>query len=279
MKLVTFCTRDDPAERVGVLKDSGVMLLPGVRDMNQLIVEGLPDVVHDGVDIPLDQVTLLSPIPRPMQDVLCLGLNYADHRKESRSFNAEDFKLEKDLPVYFSKRVSYSQGTGAPIPAHSDVTKELDYECELAVIIGRDALNVTEEEAGQYVFGYTVLNDVTARDLQHAHKQWHFGKSLEGFAPMGPCIVTAEEIAFPPALELTCTVNGELRQHSNTELLIHTIPEIISQLSHGFTLKAGSIIATGTPSGVGMGRGELLQPGDVVTCAIEGIGALTNTVE
>ena len=255
------------------------MLLPGVRDMNQLIVEGLPDVVHDGVDIPLDQVTLLSPIPRPMQDVLCLGLNYADHRKESRSFNAEDFKLEKDLPVYFSKRVSYSQGTGAPIPAHSDVTKELDYECELAVIIGRDALNVTEEEAGQYVFGYTVLNDVTARDLQHAHKQWHFGKSLEGFAPMGPCIVTAEEIAFPPALELTCTVNGELRQHSNTELLIHTIPEIISQLSHGFTLKAGSIIATGTPSGVGMGRGEFLQPGDVVTCAIEGIGALTNTVE
>ena len=279
MKLVTFCTREDPAERVGVLKDSGVMLLPGVRDMNQLIVEGLPDVVHDGVDIPLDQVTLLSPIPRPMQDVLCLGLNYADHRKESRSFNAEDFKLEKDLPVYFSKRVSYSQGTGAPIPAHSDVTKELDYECELAVIIGRDALNVTEEEAGQYVFGYTVLNDVTARDLQHAHKQWHFGKSLEGFAPMGPCIVTAEEIAFPPALELTCTVNGELRQHSNTELLIHTIPEIISQLSHGFTLKAGSIIATGTPSGVGMGRGEFLQPGDVVTCAIEGIGALTNTVE
>lgn len=279
MKLVTFCTRDDPAERVGVLKDSGVMLLPGVRDMNQLIVEGLPDVVHDGVDIPLDQVTLLSPIPRPMQDVLCLGLNYADHRKESRSFNAEDFKLEKDLPVYFSKRVSYSQGTGAPIPAHSDVTKELDYECELAVIIGRDALNVTEEEAGQYVFGYTVLNDVTARDLQHAHKQWHFGKSLEGFAPMGPCIVTAEEIAFPPALELTCTVNGELRQHSNTELLIHTISEIISQLSHGFTLKAGSIIATGTPSGVGMGRGEFLQPGDVVTCAIEGIGALTNTVE
>lgn len=279
MKLVTFCTRDDPAERVGVLKDSGVMLLPGVRDMNQLIVEGLPDVVHDGVDIPLDQVTLLSPIPRPMQDVLCLGLNYADHRKESRSFNAEDFKLEKDLPVYFSKRVSYSQGTGAPIPAHSDVTKELDCECELAVIIGRDALNVTEEEAGQYVFGYTVLNDVTARDLQHAHKQWHFGKSLEGFAPMGPCIVTAEEIAFPPALELTCTVNGELRQHSNTELLIHTIPEIISQLSHGFTLKAGSIIATGTPSGVGMGRGEFLQPGDVVTCAIEGIGALTNTVE
>lgn len=279
MKLVTFCTRDDPAERVGVLKDSGVMLLPSVRDMNQLIVEGLPDVVHDGVDIPLDQVTLLSPIPRPMQDVLCLGLNYADHRKESRSFNAEDFKLEKDLPVYFSKRVSYSQGTGAPIPAHSDVTKELDYECELAVIIGRDALNVTEEEAGQYVFGYTVLNDVTARDLQHAHKQWHFGKSLEGFAPMGPCIVTAEEIAFPPALELTCTVNGELRQHSNTELLIHTIPEIISQLSHGFTLKAGSIIATGTPSGVGMGRGEFLQPGDVVTCAIEGIGALTNTVE
>ena len=280
MKLVTFCTRDDPAERVGVLKDSGVMLLPGVRDMNQLIVEGLPDVVHDGVDIPLDQVTLLSPIPRPMQDVLCLGLNYADHRKESRSFNAEDFKLEKDLPVYFSKRVSYSQGTGAPIPAHSDVTKELDYECELGVIIGKDARNVKREDAADYIFGYTIVNDVSARNLQTRHKQWYLGKSLDGFTPMGPCIVSADEVAFPPKLDISCLVNEEIRQSSNTECLITGIADIIAILSEGMTLQAGTIIATGTPSGVGMGMNPpcFLKAGDTVTCRIEGIGELKNDV-
>ena len=138
-----------------------------------------------------------------------------------------------------------------------------------------------EEEAGDYVFGYTVLNDVSARDLQTAHVQWHFGKSLDGFTPMGPCLVTADEFAFPPDLRIFTDVNGERRQDSRTCLLIHGIPEIISTLSRGMTLKAGTIIATGTPKGVGMGEEtpRFLQPGDVVACSIEGIGTLVNPVE
>ncbi len=277
MKLVTFITRDDPAERVGAWLEGGVLPLP-YGDMLELIKAGLPEKLPEGELLPMEQVTLLAPIPHPAQDVLCLGLNYAEHRLESRSFNAPGFKMEKDVPVYFSKRVSTSQGSGAPIPAHGDVTKELDYECELAIIIGKDADRVAESDVKDYIFGYTVFNDVTARDVQQLHKQWHFGKSLEGFAPMGPCIVTADEIAFPPALNLSTKVNGELRQNSNTELLIHTIPEIVSELSHGLVLKAGSVIATGTPSGVGVGRGVFLKPGDEVVCAIEGIGELVNTV-
>ena len=149
------------------------------------------------------------------------------------------------------------------------------------MILGRDAVNVSQEEAPAYIFGYTVLNDVSAREVQTKHKQWYFGKSLEGFCPMGPCIVTADEIPFPPALRISTTLNGKLRQDSNTSLLIHSIAEIISTLSRGMVLKAGTIIATGTPKGVLMGDAEprFLQPGDEVVCRIEGIGELCNTVE
>ena len=150
----------------------------------------------------------------------------------------------------------------------------------LAVIIGRDAKNVSMENARNYVFGYTVLNDVTARDLQNRHVQWYFGKSLDGFNPMGPCIVTADEFDFPPALRITSSVNGEVRQDANTNMLIHSIAKIVSQFSLGVTLKAGTIIATGTPKGVAMGmeKPRFLKKGDVVVCEIEGIGRLTNTV-
>ena len=157
----------------------------------------------------------------------------------------------------------------------------LDYEAELGVIIGRDCKNVSEAEAAQYIFGYTVVNDVSARNLQTAHNQWYFGKSLDGFTPMGPCILTADEGAFPPALAISSSVNGEKRQSSNTDHLIHSVAEIIAELTRGITLRAGTIIATGTPAGVGMGftPPQFLKKGDVVTCEIEGIGALTNTVE
>ena len=223
----------------------------------------------------------LSPIPRPRQDVLCLGLNYTAHAAEAAGFSKEAFGKKSSAPVFFSKRVNESQGSGAPIPSHADITEKLDFENELAVVIGRDAKNVPEEEAGDYVFGYTVLNDVSARDLQTAHVQWHFGKSLDGFTPMGPCLVTADEFAFPPDLRIYTDVNGERRQDSRTSLLIHGIPEIVSTLSRGMTLKAGTIIATGTPKGVGMGEEtpRFLKPGDVVACSIEGIGTLVNPVE
>jgi len=146
---------------------------------------------------------------------------------------------------------------------------------------GRPSRNVRPEEAGDFVFGYTVLNDVSARDLQTGHKQWYFGKGLDGFTPMGPCILTADEgIAFPPALDISCAVNGEERQRSNTSLLIHGVPEIIEELSRGMTLLPGTIIATGTPAGVGMGFDppKFLEAGDIVECSIQHIGTLRSTV-
>ena len=200
---------------------------------------------------------------------------------EISGFSSDAFGVELAAPIFFSKRVNYSQGTGDPIPAHRDLTQQLDYENELAVVIGRDAWQVSEENAQDYVFGYTVLNDVSAREVQTRHKQWHFGKSLEGFCPMGPCLVTKDEFSWPPAQRIYTTLNGKLMQDSRTDYLLHPIAEIISVLSHGFVLRAGSIIATGTPKGVLMGipGAEFLKSGDVVVCSIDGIGDLENTVE
>lgn len=285
MKLVTFRRRHSAREEVGILQGEQVLPLP-FDSMNDLIrrcaeegVSPLSRMVQTG--LALENVTLLSPIPRPLQDVICLGLNYADHAAEAASYSRDAFGGEAPAPIFFSKRVDYSQGSGAPIPSHRELTERLDYENELAVILGQDAFRVSEADAEQYVFGYTILNDVSARDVQTRHKQWYYGKSLDGFTPMGPCIVTADEIPFPPRLAVTTRVNGELRQQSSTGLLIHSISEIISTLSQGMTLRAGTIIATGTPKGVimGMENPQFLRPGDTVVCAIEGIGELVNTVE
>ena len=289
MKLVTFVRNDSSLEEVGVLRRDRVLPLRELGfdygSMNELILfstaaERAAMAAAEGEGLPADAVTLLSPIPCPLQDVLCLGLNYYDHAAEASGFSKDAFGVELAAPIFFSKRVAWSQGSGAPIPSHRDLTEKLDFENEMAVVIGRDAENVSEEEAKDYVFGYTVLNDVSAREVQTRHKQWYFGKSLEGFCPMGPCLVTADEFPFPPALRISTTLNGVLRQDSSTGLLIHSIPEIISTLSRGMVLRAGSIIATGTPKGVLMGDAEphFLQAGDVVCCAIEGIGELTNTV-
>ena len=288
MKLVTF-TRDNRREELGILRDERVLPLEELgfafADMSDLIRRATPEELNamrraPGDGMPLECVRLLAPIPRPRQDVLCLGLNYSEHAAEAAGFSKEAFSLKTSAPVFFSKRVSFAQGSGAPIPAHADLTEKLDFENELAVVIGRDAKNVPEAEAADYVFGYTILNDVSARDLQTTHTQWYFGKSLDGFTPMGPCLVTADEIAFPPKLRISTTVNGELRQDSRTDRLIHGIPEIISTLSRGMTLLAGTVIATGTPKGVGMGEEtpRFLKAGDVVACSIEGIGTLVNPV-
>ena len=215
-----------------------------------------------------------------MQDVICLGINYMAHAEESARYKKEAFGGERPFAVYFSKRVSEATGTGAEIPSHKELVQDLDYEAELAVIIGKDAKNVPVSEVKNYIFGYTVINDVSARTLQTRHKQWYFGKSLDGFLPMGPCIVTAEEFPYPPRLSIQSRVNGELRQDSSTELMIFGIDHVVSELSAGMTLKAGTIIATGTPAGVGMGFDppRFLKPGDVVECSIEGIGTLVNRV-
>ncbi len=232
----------------------------------------------DGIDV--SAARLLAPIRRPAQDVICLGINYMEHAKESYKYKNEEFDGERPYAVYFSKRVDCAVAPHGDIDAHSDITEKLDYEAELAVIIRRDAKNVSAAEAEKYVFGYTILNDVSARDLQSRHKQWYFGKSLDGCTPIGPCIVTADEFNFPPSAGIRCLVNGELRQESSTDKMIFDIPFVIQELSQGMTLRAGSIISTGTPSGVGMGMTPptFLKVGDEVICEIDGIGRLVNNV-
>ena len=229
----------------------------------------------------MEAVTLESPIPAPAQDVICLGINYMAHSDEAEKYSADAFATQHQDAIYFSKRVTRAVPDGGFIEAHTGLVKKLDYECELAVVLGRDAKDIPAGQTRDYVFGYTILNDVSARDVQTAHKQWYFGKSLDGFTPIGPCIVTADEFeAYPPKLPIRCFVNGEKRQDSNTDLQIFNIDHVIAELSQGMTLRAGTIIATGTPAGVGMGMDppRFLVPGDEVRCEIEGIGTLTNTV-
>ena len=276
MKLITY--RVSGKEAVGILEGDTVRPLP-VSGMIDLIESGnIP--APTGEALSLADVELLSPIPRPRQDVICLGINYKAHADEAAGYDAAFIK-ERPIPIYFSKRVTEAVAPGGAIQSHPGLVERLDYEVELAVIIGKTARNVPAEQAADYIFGYTILNDVSARVLQTAHKQWYFGKSLDGFTPIGPCIVTADEIAFPPVLPIRASVNGELRQDSTTDLLITGIADIIAELSSGMTLLPGTIIATGTPSGVGMGFDppKFLKHGDVVECEIEGIGVLRNTVD
>lgn len=283
MKLITFLQNEQ--ERVGVLTADETAVLPlPYADMLELIeaADRLKETAAAeaaGQPIPLSEVTLLAPIPRPGHDVICLGVNYKDHAKEAKRYDSE-VKDEYPAPVYFSKRVTEAVAPGGFIESHPGLVERLDYEAELAVIIGKTAKGVKAADAADYIFGYTVLNDVSARRLQNLHTQWFFGKSLDGFTPMGPCITTADEIAFPPALGITCSVNGELRQNAVTDQLIHSIASIIEGLSAGITLQPGTIIATGTPAGVGNAfvPPRLLKSGDIVECTIEGIGKLTNTV-
>ena len=286
MKLITY--RQNGAEHVGALTADGGGVLPlPVPDMNTLIetmtltdLRSAVAAAERGDALARSDVELLAPIPRPRQDVLCLGMNYLAHAEEAARYSADAFRKERPVAVYFSKRVSEAGKPDGVIPRHAGLTDRLDYEAELAVVLGRTARDVKAADAADCIFGYTVLNDVSARDLQTGHKQWYFGKSLDGATPMGPVLVTADEIAYPPALEITCRVNGELRQQSNTSLLITSIGQILEELTAGMTLLPGTIIATGTPAGVGMGFDppKFLQSGDVVECAIEGIGTLRSTV-
>ena len=282
MKYVTYLY--DNKESVGFLKESDnvVYSLP-FADMNALIEaskEEIETAIKEAKNkLSLSDVTLLAPIPRPKQDVICLGINYKAHADEAERYS-DAFKKERPIPIYFSKRVTEAVAPNGFIESHPGLVERLDYEAELAVIIGKKAKHVKAEDVADYIFGYTVLNDVSARLLQTTHKQWYFGKGLDGFTPMGPCITSADEIAFPPALQISSRINGELRQDSATDLLITSIADIIEELSSGMTLMPGTIIATGTPSGVGMGFDppKFLKSGDVVECFIEGIGTLRNIV-
>ncbi len=224
---------------------------------------------------PLADAQLLAPIPRPARNLVCVGLNYAEHAAESRVTEGEP-----EDPVYFTKPPTTVIGPGAAIPWHGHVSRRIDWEVELAVVIGRRGRDIAEERALDHVFGYTVGNDITARDLQRRHQQWYKGKGLDGFCPMGPWIVTRDELPDPQNIRLRLRVNGETKQDAHTSGMIFKVARLIAILSLGMTLEPGDLLMTGTPSGVGFVRQppEYLRPGDVVEAEIEGIGLLRNTV-
>jgi 2-keto-4-pentenoate hydratase/2-oxohepta-3-ene-1,7-dioic acid hydratase in catechol pathway len=234
----------------------------------------------DAAVVPAERVRLLSPLPRPGKNVFCVGRNYAEHIAEGE--RAQNVKIGvTEVPVFFTKPPTAVIGPGAPVPIFPGLSEQIDYEVELAVVIGTAGRDIPRERALAHVFGYTIVNDITARDLQRKHGGQYFkGKGLDGSCPTGPWIVTADEIADPSRLAIRSRVNGALRQDSTTASMIFDIPTLIASLSEGLTLEPGDILATGTPSGVGyaMDPPQFLVDGDVVACEVEGIGVLENPV-
>jgi 2-keto-4-pentenoate hydratase/2-oxohepta-3-ene-1,7-dioic acid hydratase in catechol pathway len=230
--------------------------------------------------VSLSEVKLLAPIPRPAKNIFCIGKNYREHALEFDKTSDPNIAIPK-FPVIFTKAVTTVIGPNDEIDSHSDVTSELDYEVELAVVIGKQGTHIPKENAMDYVFGFTIINDVTARDLQKKHNQWFRGKSLDTFAPMGPYLVHKSSVARPDDLGISLKVNGELRQNANTGDLIFDIPTLIATISDGLTLEPGDIIATGTPAGVAMGFNppKFLKPGDEMELSITGLGVLRNKVK
>ena len=291
MRYVTFSLPTDPTPRPGAVRGERVLDLsanggpasllaliqagPALWQRARALTEAAGDAGH-----PLDAVRLHAPIPRPLKNVFCLGLNYAAHARESAAARNKETKIP-DVPVIFSKVPTTVNGPFDDIPVDRTATQQVDWEVELGVIIGTPGKNIVKADALAHVFGYTVINDISARDVQIAHGgQWFKGKSLDGSCPMGPYVVTADEFGDPQSKRLMCRVNGVTKQDASTSDMIFPVASIIEWLSKGLTLEAGDVIATGTPQGVGMGRTpqEFLQDGDVVDTEIEGIGTLRNTV-
>ena len=229
--------------------------------------------------IPMAEVTLFAPIRRARRNIMCLGWNYAAHADESAQATGRDVPLPEH-PIVFTKAPSTINGPYDDFVYDASLTDRIDWEVELGVIIGVGGKAIAVERAHRHVFGYTVINDISARDLQRRHQQFFLGKSLDGACPMGPWIVTTDEISDPQDLALRTYVNGELKQNGHTSDQIFSVAETISILSRGMTLVPGDIIATGTPDGVGFARTppEYLSDGDVVRCEIEGIGFIENRI-
>jgi 2-keto-4-pentenoate hydratase/2-oxohepta-3-ene-1,7-dioic acid hydratase in catechol pathway len=294
MRLVTYAT--DASPRVGVIgEDSTVValddLVPGApATMVEVIADWdrIGPRLADGdlravAGTPLDRVRLLAPIPRPARNVLCVGWNYAEHFAEGKSFRGASAPQEvPEHPALFTKNPAAVVGPGAPVRHPGPHSSELDWEVELAVVIGRGGRDIEEGRALDHVFGYTVGNDVSVRDHQRTRHggQWFKGKSFDTHCPLGPWIVTVDEIPDPQVLAISSRINGETKQSSNTRYMVFTVARIIAELSAGMTLEPGDVILTGTPSGVGFARTppEFLKPGDVMEMEVEGIGVLRNTV-
>ncbi len=309
MRLVTF---KSPTGRphVGLLRDDNniidlVIWRPTIRSMSEFDMVDLisqwqtcepilqralstsdADLQKQNALHPLSSVQLMAPIPRPRKNVFCLGRNYAEHAAESaRAFGQTSPLAAPQTPQYpaiFTKAPTSVIGPYDEIPYDPRVSEEIDWEGELAIVIGRPGKNISRRDAMSHIFGYMVLNDVSARDIQKRHgNQFFKGKSLDGTCPTGPWIVTVDEVSDPGNLELWTRVNGVEKQHDTTASMLLDIPGTIEALSLGMTLESGDIIATGTPAGVGFARqpAEFLHPGDVVEIEIAGIGMIRNTVQ
>jgi 2-keto-4-pentenoate hydratase/2-oxohepta-3-ene-1,7-dioic acid hydratase in catechol pathway len=300
MRIATF--RAGGRTRLGVVRDERIVDLVHVarvagiddsadelHDMLALIAGGqaalerviaLAANATVDAEFPLELVQLLAPISRPRKNVFCVGRNYAEHAAESFRAAGKEVKLPT-APNIFTKAVTAINDPYGDIPFDASVSEQIDWECELAVIIGQGGRHISREEALEHVWGYTVLNDVSARDIQNRPgMQWFLGKSLDGSCPIGPWIVTADEIPNPRNLHLHLTVNGAMKQEDTTANLLFDVPAIIEELSRALTLEPGDIIATGTPAGVGFARTppEFLKPGDIVETTIAEIGTMRNRV-
>lgn len=294
MKFVRY--RQNDAVEIGIFnaQETAVMNLKDVflqKDLStmQKVVENLTDKDIDKLHswlqnerlfkTKVEDIKILAPIERPLHDILCVGVNYSAHLQETQD-RVDGFKKETNDAVYFGKRAIKILGSGEKVQACFDIDSAVDYEVELAVIIGKTGKNIRKEEAEDYIFGYSIFNDFSSRRLQKKHMQWFRGKSLDTYSAMGPVILHKSALTFPVEVDVKCSVNDELRQNSNTKLFLHDIPSIIAELSQGMTLEAGDIIATGTPSGVGMGYkpGKWLKKGDTVVCEIPPIGKLINFI-
>lgn len=301
MKLLTYTLKETNEPRLGFLHNNQVIdmedfgeisnfPLPDnmldLIDMGMEIVEELNDMIaetepsfFEEIAYEMDEVTFLAPIPKPRKNIIGIGLNYTEHVAESARTLDTTGKLPQK-PIIFSKPPTTVTATNTEIIKNTKLTEQLDWEVELAVVIGKKGKYVPKADAMDYVFGYTVINDISARDCRR-EGQWIVSKGQDTFAPMGPILVTKDEIENPHNLNLSLKVNGVEKQNSNTKFLLFNINDLIEDLSTVFTLEPGDIIATGTPAGVGAGRNpqEWLYDGDVVEATVEGIGTIVNTVK
>jgi 2-keto-4-pentenoate hydratase/2-oxohepta-3-ene-1,7-dioic acid hydratase in catechol pathway len=294
MHFVTFVKNNKT--NVGIIESNDTLIdlsfySPEIpNDLNQIIESNSLEKIKNIKKNPKAEsivnnkdVTLLAPIPVPRRDIICVGLNYHDHAKEFQSSGYDTNTSKKaapDHPIIFTKATTSVIGPGESIPSKNDPTNSIDYEGELGLVIGKRSRNIKKADAYGIIFGYTIINDVTARDLQNLHKQWFLGKSPDGFCPMGPAIVTADEIPDATKLKLVTKVNGEVRQDAVVSDLIFDIPTLIETITSTMTLIPGDIIATGTPVGVGIGFNppKFMKSGDKVSVAISGLGELNNNV-
>ncbi|WP_333835049.1 fumarylacetoacetate hydrolase family protein [Rubrimonas sp.] len=289
MKLLTF--KRDGAIAAGYLDGEDVVICaegPGAdRAVGDLVAEGAAGVARwaslDAAQrAPLASVTLLAPMPEPRRDIFCVGKNYRAHAAEfhSSGFDSSAREVVPSEPVIFTKATTSVVGPGADVLGSLDHTGTVDYEGELGVVIGQRAFQVSKTRAMDHVFGYVVMNDVTSRELQRRHNQWVIGKGIDTFCPMGPYLVSADEIADVGALELETRINGEVRQKATVADLIFDIPTLIETMSRTMTLLPGDVIATGTPVGVGIGftPPKYLQRGDLMQVSITGLGVLENRI-